>query len=1113
MIARLDPRDASSDAHAEHYQAFLEALRAAGFAGEIAADAANRTVLATDNSIYQRLPRAVLYPRDVSDLECLASLAGQDAYRDIVMAPRGGGTGTNGQSLTDGLMIDVSRHMNTILDIDVENQRVRVQAGVVKDQLNAALKPHGLFFAPELSTSNRATIGGMIATDASGQGSREYGKTRGHVLELDSVLLGGERLASRPVSEAELDALCARKDAVGRVHRQAQAIIDNERQRIDETFPPLNRCLTGYDLAHLRTADGRFDLNSVLCGAEGSLAFTSEAVLKVLPIPRHSTLVNVRYAGFMDALRDAEALMASDAAPTSIETVDSKVLGLAKGDMVWDSVAEFFPEDGATPVDGINLVEFNDDDPERLAGRVDAFCRHLSHDTRVPRLGHSLAEGRPAIQRVYAMRKRAVGLLGNVQGEKRPIPFVEDTAVPPEVLADYIAEFRALLDSHGLEYGMFGHVDAGVLHVRPAIDMKDPAQEALIRPLSDAVAELTRRYGGLLWGEHGKGVRSEYAPAFFGPLYPSLQRLKAAFDPHNQLNPGKIATPLSIPPEDAGSAIPNDRISGAGRSEGHLPGMANVAPREGFTAPSRRPAPDTAPSTAPSTKGGVPGPSDAADAAAEAEPVKWVDPGLLTIDGVPTRGQLDRRIAPHVWQAHADAVHCNGNGACYNYDPDDAMCPSWKATRQRIHSPKGRASLMREWLRRQGEAGVDVVEEAHRHKQAGVWRFVRDFPRRARNSLARRRGEEDFSHEVHEAMAGCLACKSCASQCPVKVNVPAFRSQFLEVYHGRYLRPARDYLIGGLEFLAPSLSRLAPLYNAALGNRMLGRLLSGPLGMVDSPRLSRARLDKQLTAWGVPSATPASLSRLTAAQKARSVILVQDAFTRYFEAGVARDIIELLQRLDVNVFVAPYAANGKPMQVQGFLGAFARTAEKQAERLTALADFGVPLVGIDPAMTLTYRQEYVKTLGAEKVPEVQLLSEWLAERAERFADDMPALADPGFRLLAHCTEKTSVPEAPAQWQRIFSAFGLELEVLASGCCGMSGTYGHEARNLETSKTIYAQSWQPRVEAPELQGRLLATGYSCRSQARRLSQTGLPHPLQGLLTALQQAPEATTASRS
>ncbi|WP_275289450.1 FAD-linked oxidase C-terminal domain-containing protein, partial [Halomonas elongata] len=540
--------------------------------------------------------------------------------------------------------------------------------------------------------------------------------TRDHVLELDSVLLGGERLVTRPVDEDELEVLCRRDDAVGRVHREARAIIDTERERIRDTFPPLNRCLTGYDLAHLRTAEGKFDLNSVLCGAEGSLAFTSEAVLNVLPIPKHSTLVNVRYAGFMDALRDAKALMASSAAPTSIETVDSKVLGLARQDVVWDNVAEFFPEDD-TPAEGINLVEFNDDDPERLAARVDAFCDHLAHDTSVSRLGRILAEGRAAIQRVYAMRKRAVGLLGNVQGEKRPIPFVEDTAVPPEHLADYIAEFRALLDAHDLDYGMFGHVDAGVLHVRPAIDMKDPAQERLIRELSDAVAALTRRYGGLLWGEHGKGVRSEYAPAFFGPLYPSLQRLKAAFDPRNQLNPGKIATPLSIPPEAAGRA--------------QDPASEQAVPAD------------------------------------DEQAVKWVDPGLLTIDGVPTRGQLDRRIDTRVWQAHADAVHCNGNGACYNYDPDDAMCPSWKATRQRIHSPKGRASLMREWLRRQGEAGVDVVETADRQRAAGAWGAIQAFPGKLRNTLARRRGEEDFSHQVYDAMAGCLACKSCASQCPV----------------------------------------------------------------------------------------------------------------------------------------------------------------------------------------------------------------------------------------------------------------------------------------------------------------------------------------------------------
>ncbi|CAM3574000.1 FAD-binding and (Fe-S)-binding domain-containing protein [Halomonas lysinitropha] len=1051
MIAQLDTADSGRlEGLDDRYLRFLDALEAAGFAGEIAPDYAARTVLATDNSIYQRLPQAVLYPMNGVDLERIARLAGRDEHRQVVLTPRGGGTGTNGQSLTDGLVVDVSRHMNRILEIDVENRRVRVQAGVVKDQLNAALKPFGLFFAPDLSTSNRATIGGMISTDASGQGSCEYGKTRDHVLELETLLLGGERLTSQPLEEADLASQCERQDVTGVIYRTAREVIDNQGELIRTKFPPLNRCLTGYDLAHLRDSDGRLDINSLLCGSEGSLGLLDEAVLNVLPIPRHSTLVNVRYAGFMDALQDAKALMASSARPTSIETVDDTVLTLAMEDFVWDSVAEFFPS-GETSVRGINLVEFNDDDPQRLAERVNAFCRHLEADASVERLGFTLAEGREQIQRVYAMRKRAVGLLGNAKGEKRPIPFVEDTAVPPEHLADFIAEFRAALDARDLEYGMFGHVDAGVLHVRPAIDMKDPEQARLIRELSDEVVELTQKYHGLLWGEHGKGVRSEYAPRFFGELYPSLQRIKAAFDPHNQLNPGKIATPLE--PSDAVEGAPAQPATGA------------VTPQE---------------------------------------IIRLVDPGLLTIDGVQTRGQLDRTIDERVWQAHAATVYCNGNGACYNYDPDDAMCPSWKATRDRIHSPKGRASLIREWLRLQGEAGIDLVEESRKKKAEGAWGFVKDFPLRLRNTLAKRRGEADFSHQVYDAMAGCLACKSCAGQCPVKVNVPDSRSRFLEVYHGRYLRPLRDYLIGGLEFMVPTLSRVAPLYNAALGTRLVNRLLSGPIGMVDSPRLSRASLKKQLAAWGLAEATPTSLGLLTETQKARSVVLVQDAFTSHFEARLVMDIVELLSRLDVRVFVAPYSPNGKPLDVQGFLGAFERTAEKQARSLKALAAFGVPLVGIDPAMTLTYRQEYVKALGPEAVPEVLMLQEWLVAQASHLAPNPLAAMSESYRLLSHCTEKTNAPGSPRAWQRVFAAFGLELELVATGCCGMSGTYGHEARNRETSRTIYAQSWQPVVEDENNLGRLLATGYSCRSQAKRFSDASLPHPLQGLLQQLRLA---------
>ena len=221
MIASLDSRTAPFERLNSRYVRFLDVLRARGFEGEIAPDYANRTVLATDNSIYQRLPQAAVFPKHAEDLERLAKLASELPHRDIVLTPRGGGTGTNGQSLTDGIVVDVSRHMNQIIEIDVEARRVRVQAGVVKDQLNAALKPHGLFFAPELSTSNRATIGGMISTDASGQGSCQYGKTRHHVLELDTILLGGQHLHSRPLSADEEQQALAQAGVLGKVHQTA----------------------------------------------------------------------------------------------------------------------------------------------------------------------------------------------------------------------------------------------------------------------------------------------------------------------------------------------------------------------------------------------------------------------------------------------------------------------------------------------------------------------------------------------------------------------------------------------------------------------------------------------------------------------------------------------------------------------------------------------------------------------------------------------------------------------------------------------------------------------------------------------------------------------------
>ncbi|PSJ43728.1 FAD-binding oxidoreductase [Zobellella endophytica] len=1018
MIPALTPTSVTQ----ETYLAFLSTLQAQGFEGDINTDYGHRLAQATDNSIYQLLPQAVLYPRHKEDVALLARLAGREAFRHIVLSPRGGGTGTNGQSLSDGIVVDLSRFMNRILEINPEQGWARVEAGVVKDQLNRALAPHGLFFAPELSTSNRATIGGMINTDASGQGSVRYGKTRDHVLELGTVLLDGSLWQSAPLDDAVLQRYQQRDDLVGQLHRELDALHRENRELIESRFPKLNRCLTGYDLAHLRDENGRFDLNSLLCGSEGSLGFIVEARLRVLPLPRFATLVNIKYASFDHALRDAKALM--NWQPCSIETVDSRVLQLAMADIVWDSVRDYFPRRAEEPpIRGINLVEYTGNSREEVERKVKALSRHLERQAggEGQSFGFTLAHGETEIKKIWAMRKRAVGLLGNGKGERRPIPFVEDTAVPPGHLADFIGEFRAVLDRHGLDYGMFGHVDAGVLHVRPAIDMKDPDQEPLIRTITDEVVRLTQKYHGLLWGEHGKGVRSEYAPAFFGPLYPVLQRVKALFDPHNQLNPGKIATPAGTGAE------------------------------------------------------------------------------LLRIDGVPTRGQFDRQIPVLVRQEYQSALGCNGNGACYNFDPDDAMCPSWKATRQRLQSPKGRATLAREWLRLLAGQGVDPLVESARLRRAapfaGLWS-------RLRNSLAKRRGATDFSHQVHEAMAGCLACKSCVSQCPIKVDIPDLRARFMELYYGRYLRPVSHYLVASLEHLVPWLAKWPAPYNWLIDSRAL-RGVWRRIGLVDSPRLSGMRLDRALPALGIDWATPERLASLSPAERDNTVVLVQDAFTSYFETRLVLDVLALLTKLGFRPLLAPFLPNGKPLHVHGFLGAFHKGAHKNNAMLRQLADFGVPLVGVDPSMTLSYRHEYAKALGAEQVPAVLLLQEWLVGRRDRLRALGSNLKPAEYLLLPHCTEKTAATAAIRDWQALFSDFNLTLQVPNLGCCGMAGTYGHETANRETSRQIYEQSWARVTRAAANQGRLVATGYSCRSQVKRVEGETIHHPLQVLLARLEE----------
>ncbi|WP_413453262.1 D-2-hydroxyglutarate dehydrogenase YdiJ [Erwinia persicina] len=997
---------------------FLDALKQDGFTGDTATSYADRLIMSTDNSIYQLLPDAVIFPRSTADVALIARLAAETRFASLVFAPRGGGTGTNGQSLNQGIVVDMSRHMKRILEINVEEGWVRVEAGVIKDQLNAYLKPFGYFFSPELSTSNRATLGGMINTDASGQGSLVYGKTSDHVLGLKAVLLGGEVLdtCAIPVSEAEKRAEQPGKE--GQIYRVVLDRCRLQRDLIIEKFPKLNRFLTGYDLRHVLSDDlQQVDLTRILCGAEGTLAFIAEATLDITPIPKVRRLVNIKYDSFDSALRNAPFMVAANA--LSVETVDSKVLNLAREDIVWHSVSELITDIPDKEMLGLNMVEFAGNDKTLIDSQVDALCQRL--DALMVQqeggvIGYQLCNDVAGIERIYGMRKKAVGLLGNAKGRAKPIPFVEDTCVPPQNLADYIVEFRALLDGHNLSYGMFGHVDAGVLHVRPALDMCDPQQERLMKQISDEVVALTARYGGLLWGEHGKGFRAEYSPSFFGDaLYGELRRIKAAFDPANRLNPGKICAPLGVE-----------------------------------------------------------------------------DP-MLKVDA-DKRGTWDRQIPVNVRTDWRGVMECNGNGLCFNFDVKSPMCPSMKITSNRMHSPKGRATLTREWLRLLAEQGVDPQVLEQQLPSKGI--SLRGMIQRTRNSWQAKRGQYDFSHEVKEAMSGCLACKACSTQCPIKIDVPGFRSRFLQLYHTRYLRPASDYLVATVESYAPLMAKAPKTFNFFLRQPWVKSLSQRHIGMVDLPLLSSPTLKQQLAGHRALGTTLDDLELMSAEQRAQCVLVVQDPFTSYYEAQLIADFVRLIEKLGYTAVVLPFSPNGKAQHIKGFLQQFARTARKTSEFLNRVARLGIPLVGVDPALVLCYRDEYQQVLGEKRGDfHVQLVHEWL-QTVVSVRTPSPAEGEAWY-LFGHCTEVTALPGSVKQWETIFARFGATLENISVGCCGMAGTYGHEAKNLDNSLGIYALSWQQALQKLPRQ-RCLSTGYSCRSQVKRVEGSGIRHPLQALL---------------
>ncbi|RQH00068.1 FAD-binding and (Fe-S)-binding domain-containing protein [Natrarchaeobius oligotrophus] len=606
--------------------------------GEVRFDEYARVLYATDGSIYGAQPAGVVVPRDEDDVRAAVAVA---ADHDAPVLPRGAGSSLAGQAVGPGcVVLDLSRHVDEILEVDPDAKTAVVQPGVVQDDLDAALEPHGLKFAPDPASSNRATIGGGIGNNSTGAHSVRYGITDAYVDECRVVLADGSVIRTRDVviDGDEWNRIVAKDDLEAEIYRTVRAVVEENRVEIETRYPDLERCVSGYNLQKvIRTADGEttddltddqtdladgsdaegeriINLSKLLVGAEGTLGVVTEATLSLVTRPEETALLLCWYDDLVEALAAVPEALALE--PSAVELMDDEVFRLAADSPEYAEYVAPIPDDAAATL----MLEFDSEVFDDLPAAVSEASGKLVE--RGSAFGALEAFSVEDQARLWKLRKAAIPLLMSMEGDPKPYPFVEDASVPPDELAEYVVGFEEILRDHETTAAYFAHAGAGTLHIRPVLNLKEDDGVETMRSIAEDVTSLALEHGGAFSGEHGDGLaRTEFNPRLYGPdLWAAFKEVKSAFDPDWLLNPGKVVYRDDDPTE----------------MTDHLRYGADYASLEPRTA------------------------------------LDFDDDGGFS----------------HLVEL------CNGCGTCRRTD-GDVMCPTYRATGEEIATTRGRANLLR----------------------------------------------------------------------------------------------------------------------------------------------------------------------------------------------------------------------------------------------------------------------------------------------------------------------------------------------------------------------------------------------------------------------------------
>ena len=504
--------------------------------GDVLFDDVSLYLYSTDASLYQIQPIGIVLPREKEDI--IQSIRTAAKY-GVSILPRGGGTSLAGQTVGHSLIIDCSKYMNAILELNADEKWVRVEPGIVRDELNDQIKQTGLHFTPDVATSNRATVGGMVANNSAGTHSIIFGKTVDQVIELHAVLGNGDEVVFTELSEDEYQKKIKQDDAEGKIYQVVRSVIQTNEEEIRTRYPKIMRRSGGYALDELLDQE-KWNIGKLICGSEGTLAFVTEAKVSLAPLPEATGILIAHFDDLYDALRAVAPVV--DDAPAAVELLDRAVVNLAAQNLETAELTTLVQGDPTA----LLLIEFFGNDENEVATKINQLSKKLKNELKVSACTHALSSADQAA--IWKARKAGLGLLMGMKGDYKPLAFIEDAAVPVKVLPEYIRDVNEVLHEYKRDVIIYAHVSVGLIHVRPILNIKQDEDVEIMRKISEQVLDLVMRYGGMMSGEHGDGlVRSFHNKKFFGPkLYEAFHEIKNAFDPHRIFNPGKIIDAQSI---------------------------------------------------------------------------------------------------------------------------------------------------------------------------------------------------------------------------------------------------------------------------------------------------------------------------------------------------------------------------------------------------------------------------------------------------------------------------------------------------------------------------------------------------------------------------------------